>query len=216
MAVKVEVQGPYACFSRPELSVERVSYDVMTPSAARGILEAVFWHPGLAWRIDRIHVLSPIRFTSVRRNEVDAKMSCSNALSAMNGAPGSLYISTLDSIQQRAALILRDVHYVIEAHFDMTKNAAPADNAGKFAEMMRRRLKKGQCFHTPYLGAREFPAVVKPWTGGEIVSENKGVKDLGLMLYDMDYSDPKNTKPMFFMAKLTDGVLDLTDCEVLR
>lgn len=120
MAVKVEVWGDYACFSRPEFKVERVSYDIMTPSAARGILEAIYWHPGLRWHIDRIHVLNPIRFTNIRRNEVKSKVSAQKAKIAMQKGGGQLYLSAPDDIQQRAAMVLRDVRYVIEAHFTMT------------------------------------------------------------------------------------------------
>lgn len=123
--VKVEVWGDYALFTRPEMKVERVSYDVMTPSAARGLIEAVFWHPGLKRWIDKIHVLAPIRFTNVRRNEVKAKVLGSNVKAAIGGGDTPLYISTVQNIQQRASLVLRDVRYVIEAHFKMTDRAAP-------------------------------------------------------------------------------------------
>ena len=123
MGVKVQVRGDYALFSRPEMKVERCSYDVMTPSAARGILEAIYWHPGLRWVIDKIYVQNPIRFTSVRRNEVKSKVSASNALQAYNGSDKSIYISTKEEIVQRASLILCNVSYVIEAHFEMTDQA---------------------------------------------------------------------------------------------
>lgn len=218
MAVKVEVWGEYACFSNPALKVERVSYDVMTPSAARGILEAIFWHPGLVWRVDRIHVLAPIKFTSVRRNEVKSKVVASSIRTVMGGGNKPLFISTSDDIQQRASLVLQDVHYVIEAHFDMTGNAAPTDNPGKFADIMRRRLEKGQCYHRPCFGMREFPAHFRKWEGETIPipPENMGSRDMGLMLYDLDYSNPEEITPMFFRAKLVDGVLDVRDCEVLR
>ena len=216
MSFQVEVWGDYACFSRPEFKVERVSYDVMTPSAARGLLEAIYWHPGLRWVVDKIHVLNPIRFSSIRRNEVKSKISARNVFAVMNGGDGPLFLATADDIQQRAALVLRDVRYVIEAHFEMTEHAAPGDNEGKFADIMRRRLEKGQCYHQPYLGCREFPAAFRPW-GGEIPPAcPEGERELGLMLYDLDYSDPDRITPMFFRAKLTDGVLDLRHCEVLR
>ena len=130
VGVKVQVWGEYALFSRPEMKVERCSYDVMTPSAARGILEAIYWHPGLRWVIDKIYVKNPIRFTSVRRNEVKSKVSASNVLQAYNGADKPLYISTKEDIVQRASLILRDVSYVIEAHFEMTDQANETDNPG--------------------------------------------------------------------------------------
>lgn len=217
MAVKVEVWGDYACFSRPELKVERVSYDIMTPSAARGILEAVYWHPGLCWHIDRIHVLNPIRFTNIRRNEVKSKISKQKAKAAMLGSGEPLFLSAPDDIQQRAAMVLRDVRYVIEAHFTMTDNANETDNKGKFQNIVIRRLRRGQCYHQPYFGCREFPVNFRLFEGEEIHSIYEGQdRDLGYMLYDMDYSDPANIEPMFFRAKLKNGVLDLRDCEVVR
>lgn len=217
MAVKVEVWGDYACFSRPELKVERVSYDIMTPSAARGILEAVYWHPGLRWHIDRIHVLNPIRFTNIRRNEVKSKLSAQKARSAMQKGCGQLYLSAPDDIQQRAAMVLRNVRYVIEAHFTMTDNANETDNEGKFQDIIKRRLRRGQCYHQPYFGCREFPVNFSLFEGEEIHSIYEGQeRDLGYMLYDMDYSDLMDIEPMFFRAKLKDGVLDLRDCEVVR
>jgi CRISPR-associated protein Cas5d len=220
MSVKVEVWGPYALFSRPELKVERYSYDVMTPSAARGLLESIYWHPGLAWRIDRIYVLSPIAFTGVRRNEVKSKISGRNVSAVMNGGGGELYIAAADDIQQRAATVLRDVHYVIDAHFELTDKAAPGDNEGKFCDIMRRRLEKGQCYSQPCFGCREFPANLKKWEGGDIkTAYPEGDRDLGLMLYDLDYSDPENITPMFFRARLENGVLSVPPVgspEVLR
>ena len=140
VGVKVRVWGNYALFSRPEMKVERCSYDVMTPSAARGILEAVYWHPGMRWVIDKIHVVNPVRFTSVRRNEVKSKILAGNVLQAYNGKkdPRSLYISTKAEIVQRASLLLRDVEYVIEAHFEMTEEANETDNPGKFKDIIMR------------------------------------------------------------------------------
>ena len=145
MSVQVEVWGPNALFSRPEMSTERVSYDVMTPSAARGLLEAIYWHPGLRWIIDRIYVCSPIRFSSIRRNEVSEKISARTVHTVMQRGEGELYFATQEKIQQRAAMILVDVRYVIEAHFEMTDKAQPGDNPGKFQDILRRRLRKGQC-----------------------------------------------------------------------
>lgn len=208
MSVKVEVWGDYACFTMPELKTERVSYSVMTPSAARGILEAIMWHPGMRWVVDRIYVRNTIRFTNIRRNEVKSTISASNVRSVMNGGSAPLFIDTSDDIQQRAAMVLRDVRYVIEAHFVMTDAAKPGDTAGKFCDMIRRRLERGACYHQPYLGSREFPAAFCKWEGGEIVTAYPdGERELGLMLYDMDYADPQNIRPMFFMAKLVNGVL---------
>lgn len=209
MSISVEVWGDYALFSRPELKVERVSYDVMTPSAARGLLESIFWHPGLRWQIDRIHVCSPIRFTNIRRNEVKDTVSA-RKMQALMEKGGELYLATPDSIQQRAAMVLRDVHYVIDAHFDMTMYASPTDNPGKFQEMMRRRVEKGQFYHEPCFGVGEFPANFRPCTElPPCPEELKGEKDLGWMLLDMDYSDKENITPRFFRAILRDGVLEV-------
>ena len=213
--IQLEVWGNYALFSRPELKVERMSYDVPTPSAARGIVEAVYFHPGLKWMIDRIYVLSPIRFTSIRRNEVKSKLLCSAARSAMRGGAQPLCIAASQDIVQRASLVLQDVHYVIEAHFDMTERAAPSDNPGKFQDIVTRRMERGQCFHTPYFGCREFPANFRRWPGGPIPAIPE-TRDLGLMLYDFDYSDPASIEPAYFRARLEQGVLNVSDCEVLR
>lgn len=218
VGVKVKVWGDYALFSRPEMKVERCSYDVMTPSAARGILEAIYWHPGMKWIIDKIYIKNPIRFTSVRRNEVKSKISASNVLQSYNGADKSLYINTKNDIVQRASLILCDVCYVIEAHFVMTEKANETDNPGKFKDIIMRRLKKGECFHMPYFGCREFPAQFSLCEEENIQTAYDDVqeKDLGFMLYDMDYSDRENIQPMFFRAVMENGVLDLRDCEVIR
>ena len=217
MAVKVELWGEWACFTRPEMKSERVSYDVITPSAARGILEAIYWHPGLAWIIDRIYLLSPIRFTSVRRNELKSKIPASALQAALNGSPAPLYISAKADINQRATLLLQDVHYVIEAHFELTKEATESDNAGKFQDIMRRRLEKGQCYHQPYFGCREFAAKFRPWQGGEIATAYPDSDlDFGYMLYDLDYSVPSHITPKFFRAEMKKGVLDLTHCEVIE
>ena len=144
MAIQVEVWGEYACFTRPEMKTERVSYDCMTPSAARGLLESIYWHPGLMWRIDRIHVCRPIRFTNIRRNEVKDKISARNVKTVMERGAGELYLAAPESIQQRAAMVLQDVRYVIDAHFDLTEKAAPSDSPGKFQDIVKRRLERGQ------------------------------------------------------------------------
>ena len=210
MPIQVEVWGDYACFTRPEMKTERVSYDVMTPSAARGLLESIYWHPGLRWVIDRIHVCSPIRFTNIRRNEVKDTISARRVKTVMERGSGELYLAAPESIQQRAAMVLRDVHYVIDAHFEMTQRASPTDNPGKFQEMMRRRVEKGQFYHQPCFGVREFPAHFKPCIQlPPCPEELKGEKDLGWMLLDMDYSDPENITPHFFRATLRDGVLEV-------
>lgn len=218
IGVKVKVWGDYALFSRPELKVERYSYDVITPSVARGILEAIYWHPGLRWNIDRIYVKNPICFTSVRRNEVKSKVSASNVLQVYNGADKPLYINTKNEIVQRASTILCDVCYVIEAHFEMTEKANETDNPGKFKDIMMRRLRRGECYHMPYFGCREFPAHFCLCEEEEIHTAYDDVseRDLGLMLYDMDYSNKDNIQAMFFRAVLKKGVLDLRNCEVIR
>ena len=213
--IQLEVWGAYALFSRPELKVERVSYDVPTPSAARGIVEAVYYHPGLRWYIDRIHVLNPIRFVSIRRNEVTDKISGRNVRQAAQGGGQPLYLVTSQKIVQRSSLLLQDVHYVIEAHFEMTDKAAPSDNPGKFQDIVTRRMERGQCFHTPYFGCREFPVSFRRWPGGPIPSIDE-TRDLGLMLYDFDYSDPAAIIPTYFRARLEHGVLNTQNCEVFR
>ena len=213
--IQLEVWGPYALFSRPELKVEKVSYDVPTPSAARGMVEAVYFHPGLRWRIDRIHILNPISFTSIRRNEVVSKISARNVRQAAQGGRQELYLATPQEIVQRSSLLLQDVHYVIEAHFEMTSKAAPSDNPGKFQDIVTRRMEKGQCYTTPYLGCREFSASFRRWAGGPIKTIHE-TRDLGLMLYDFDYTDPQNITPTYFRAKLENGILNVRDCEVFR
>lgn len=216
---QVEVWGDRALFTRPELSVERMSYDCITPSAARGLIESIYWHPGIRYSIDRIHVLNPVRFTNVRRNEVKSKASNSALRSAVTGGKELPHIDRRADIQQRAALVLTDVRYVIEAHFDLTDKAAPEDNPGKFKDIIRRRLEKGQCYSTPYFGTREFPAFFKAYEGEVPPTgfySDEELRDFGLMLYDMDYSDPGNITPMFFRAVMRHGVVDVSGSEVYR
>ena len=219
MPISLEVWGDYALFTRPEMKVERVSYDVMTPSAARGLIEAIYWHPGLKWTVDRIRVCAPIRFTNLRRNEVKSTVSARTARTVMERGKGELYLCTSDDIQQRAALLLRDVRYVIEAHFDMTDRATPGDNPGKFQDIMKRRIQKGQFYHQPYFGCREFPVNFAPCEEiSPCPEELKGERDLGRMLWDLDYSDPQDIRPLFFRAVLRDGVLEIPprDSEEVR
>ena len=218
MAIRLEVWGEYGLFSRPELKVERVSYDVITPSAARGIMESIFWHPGLRYVIDKIYVLSNIQYANIRRNEVKSKILSSKVKNAMqSGRIDDLYINTKEDIVQRAALVLKNPHYVIESHFDMTDKANASDNPGKFQDIIKRRISKGQCFHTPYFGCREFPVKYRLYDFDVVPTVyDEEVKDLGLMLYDFDYRNPNEITPMFFRAKLEKGVLDLRKCEVLR
>lgn len=210
--IKLEVSGAYACFTRPEAKVERVSYDVLTPSAARGILEAIYWKPAICWHIDRIHVLNPVRFESIRRNEVAYKLSASKANSAMNkGDISGVAVASDEMRQQRASTVLKNVRYIIEAHFELThivnKNGLIDENAAKHLECFNRRAQKGQCFHRPCLGTREFAADFTPFLGEFPAphEELKGERDLGLMLHDIDYA--AGFAPRFFAAVLKDGVL---------
>ena len=212
MSIQVEVWGDMACFTRPEMKTERVSYDVMTPSAARGLIEAIYWHPGLRWVIARIRVCAPIRFSNLRRNEVKAVVSARAARTVMERGRGELYLAAPQEIQQRATLLLRDVRYVIEAHFELTDRAAPGDNPGKFQDIMLRRLKRGQFYHQPCFGCREFPAHFALCQSlPPCPPELAGERDLGWMLYDLDYSDPENIRPLFFRARLQDGILQVPD-----
>ena len=212
MSIRLEVWGANALFSRPELKAERVSYDVMTPSAARGLLEAIYWHPGMRWVIDRIHVCAPIRFMNLRRNEVRSKISARSVRTVMERGEGELYLAASEDAVQRTSLVLTDVRYVIEAHFDLTDRAAPGDNPGKFQDIIRRRIQKGQFYHQPYFGCREFPARFKPCEQiPACPPELEGVHDLGYMLYDMDYADPEQIRPLFFRATLRDGVMDVPE-----
>jgi len=212
--ITVRVKGDYALFTRPEMKVERVSYDVITPSAARGIIEAVYWKPAIRWVIDRIHVLNPIQFTNVRRNEVGEKASFATAKSLMRGSSqNDFYLDVLSSRQQRAAMVLRDVDYVIEAHFEMVpEKGGEGDTPEKHYNIALRRLRKGQHHAQPCLGTREFAANVSIIENEPIpVSQLTGENDLGWMLYDMDFSDPEDIKPIFFRAIMVDGILDLRD-----
>lgn len=214
MSILMEVWGPMACFTRPEMKTERVSYDVPTPSAVRGMIESVYYHPGLRWIPDRIWVLKPIQFMNIRRNEVKSKVLASAVMQEANGGKAGAIVASQD-IQQRAAMLLKDVHYVFEAHFDMTERANSSDNPGKFQDIVTRRLRKGACYSTPYLGCRECTAHFRQWEGGEIPAIDE-TRDLGYMLYDMDYSNSEAIQPMFFRARMEKGMIDLRNCEVVR
>ena len=205
-AVRLRVWGELACFTRPEMKIERVSYDVITPSAARGILEAIYWKPEILWHIDRIHVLRPIAFTSLRRNEVQQKIPAGSIRTAMTAGRGRLgyFVDEGDNRQQRASMLLRDVEYVIESHFEVLSGDDPPQ---KHFEMFRRRAQKGQYFHHPYLGCREFPAHFEWFDGHPPRSALTGSRDLGWMLLDIDYQ--RNMAPQFFRAQLVDGVVDV-------
>jgi len=198
--IKLRVWGDYALFTRPEMKVERVSYDVITPSAARGILEAIYWKPAIRWVIDSIHVLKPIRFDNIRRNELSNRVSVNK--SDMEGKKSICrYIE--EDRQQRASMILRDVAYVIEAHFEFI--SAEANNEGKHLDMFKRRVMKGQCFHRPYFGCREFPVNFE-WCDTIPESPFSGEQDLGFMLYDIDFKN--DMTPLFFRAVMQNGVID--------
>lgn len=206
----LEVSGDFACFTRPEMKVERVSYDVMTPSSARAVFESILWKPAIRWHIDKIEVLKPIRWVSVRRNEVGAVISVRNAQEAMNKGTGSLGLNIEDERQQRAGLFLRDVAYRIHAHFELQPDAGENNTPAKFLDMFERRAEKGQCVNQPYLGCREFACdfrLIDPMQ--EQSNPVKETRDLGWMLYDMDYSNAADPQPRFFRATLENGILNV-------
>ncbi|MDQ6960970.1 MAG: type I-C CRISPR-associated protein Cas5c [Mariprofundaceae bacterium] len=205
----IEVSGDFACFTRPEMKVERVSYDVITPSSARAIFEAILWKPAIRWHIDKIEVLRPIKWMNLRRNEVGKVMAKVTPKSLMKSGK-VLGINIEDARQQRAGLFLRDVRYRLHAHFEMTDKAGEGDSLTKFSQMFERRAKKGQCFNQPYLGCREFSAAFT-WVN---LNEDQPTpinesRDLGWMLYDMDYRNPKEPNPMFFRATLEKGTVHI-------
>ena len=199
--VKLRVWGDYALFTRPEMKVERVSYDVMTPSAARGILEAIYWKPAIRWVIDRIHVLKSIQFENIRRNELSNKVSISAKTIREGNQPVCQYIE--DDRRQRASLVLKDVGYIIEAHFELT--GVDDSDPGKHLAIFERRARKGQCFHRPYFGCREFPVDFE-WCDVIPDSELTGEQSLGFMLHDIDFANKMT--PQFFRAVMHSGVID--------
>lgn len=207
--IRLLVSGEHACFTRPEMKVERVSYDVMTPSAARGILEAIHWKPAIRWAIDEIHVLKPIRFQSIRRNEVGHKASATRLKSAMKaGSLDGVQLLVDEDRQQRAATVLADVAYIIAAHFELTDHAGPDDNEGKHLDTFNRRASRGQCFQQPCLGTREFPArfgLLPP--DAPLPDAIPVTRDLGFMLWDIDHA--RNRASMFFRARLQEGVMKI-------
>jgi len=205
----LEVTGDYACFTRPEMKVERVSYDVITPSAARAVFETILWKPAIVWRVERVEVLNPVRWISLRRNEVGAVASTRNAEQAMRSGRGLLGLNVEDERQQRAGLFLRDVRYRLHARFDLTERAGEGDSTAKFAEMFRRRARNGQCVNQPYLGCREFSAstrLIEDPTAEPAPCDTLN-DELGWMLYDLDYRQPANPTPRFFKARLERGVM---------
>ena len=210
--IRLHIWGERACFTRPEMKVERVSYDVITPSAARGILEAIHWKPAIRWHVDRIQVLKPIRFESIRRNEVGGKLSAASVAKAMKaGRTDGLATIVEDDRQQRAATVLRDVAYVIHAHFTLTDRAGSEDNVGKHLDTFNRRARKGQTFHAPCLGTREFPAAFSLLENGADAPQTdaslQGERDLGWMLHDIDFANAMT--PRFFRARMVDGGIEV-------
>jgi CRISPR-associated protein Cas5d len=206
--IKLRIWGDYACFTRPEMKVERVSYDVITPSAARGILEAIHWKPAIRWVVDKIHVQRPIKFDNIRRNEVSSKIPKPNPITAMQDKKHLFFLVDEGSNrQQRASTVLRDVEYVIEAHFELTDKAGPEDNEGKHLDIFRRRARNGQFFHQPCLGCREFPAFFELMENDVPPSCYSGhTKDLGYMLLDIDFANKMT--PLFFKATMQNGIIN--------
>ncbi|MBU8900240.1 type I-C CRISPR-associated protein Cas5 [Corallococcus sp. H22C18031201] len=195
---RVRAGGPIACFTRPEMKAERVSYEVMTPSAARGVLEAILWKPAIRWHIHEIAVLAPVKWTTFRRNEVNSRATV-----------GKFDYAADEDRAQRNTVALSDVDYVITASLTMVPGkAGPEDNVRKFEEMFERRLEKGQYFHAPYLGCREFAARVEPAPLDLHPAESEPKRPLGLMFYDFDFGDGgAAVRPVFFEAYLEHGVL---------
>jgi CRISPR-associated protein Cas5d len=218
----LEVSGDLACFTRPEMKVERVSYDIITPSAVRAIFESILWKPAIRWQPEKIEVLAPIRWATIRRNEVGSKLSVANVKSAMQRGVGAVALYVEEERQQRASLLLRDVRYRITASFSMTGRAGAEENTQKFAEMFVRRAEKGQCINQPYLGCREFACdfrLVEPTEQeGAVPEELRAARDLGWMLYDLDFRDATSPQPRFFQAHLKDGVVKIPswDSEAVR
>ena len=206
----LEIAGDYACFTRPEMKVERVSYDVITPSAARAVFEAVFWKPAIRWHMRRIEVLRPVRWMNLRRNEVASVISTRNVQQAMAAGEGDLGIVVEDDRQQRAALLLRDVAYRVHADLEVRADRSDPQPPQKFFSMFERRAAQGQCVNQPYLGCREFDARVRlveaPDDEPLPIAETR---DLGWMLHDLDFSQPSDPQPVFFRAQMTAGVIEL-------
>ena len=208
--IRILAEGSRACFTRPEMKAERVSYDCITPSAARGMIEAVYWKPAIRWHIDTIEVLNEIRFGTFRRNELGGKLPYRNAKAAM-GKDEEVFAVAVEDRQQRATMCLRDVAYVITAHFELTDKAAEDDTVEKHYNIALRRFRKGQHFNQPVFGCREFPAHVRLLEGDVQVPRSAyadaGTRDLGFMLYDIDFDN--DMQPMFFRAIMEDGVIDV-------
>jgi CRISPR-associated protein Cas5d len=206
----LEVRGDWACFTRPEMKVERVSYDVITPSAARAVFEAIFYKPAICWKVRRIEVLAPVRWTNLRRNEVASVVSARNVQQAMKQGTGELALYVDEDRQQRAALLLRDVAWRLHADLIVRPDRGDPEPPAKFLAMFERRARKGQCVNQPYLGCREFAArwrlVDDPATEPPPIAETR---DLGWMLHDLDFSDPADPQPRFFRAMMNAGVIEV-------
>jgi len=214
----LEVSGEFACFTRPEMKVERVSYDVITPSSARSIVEAILWKPAIRWHMHKIEVINPIKWINLRRNEVGKVISKVNPTTAMKTG-NVLGLNIEDERQQRAGLFLRDVKYRLYASFEMTSRAGKGDTPVKFSEMFERRASRGQCFNQPYLGCREFSAAFSLLDlDAQVDSPIDESRDLGWMLYDLDYSNASDPKPLFFRASLENGMIQVPayDSEEVR
>ena len=202
---KISIKGPRACFTRPETPLERLSYEVITPAAARGVFEALLWHPGIRWHISCIHVLNPIRFEVVRRNEVTG--ICGMGKKAEN----QLYNYVNENVRtQRSTIFLKDVHYVVEGYFTLESDT-PGDNVAKFEAMFFRRLEKGQRHHQPYLGMREFPAEVSHAPDSWDILPEFTYKPLGRMHYDFDYQGTQKDLPMGFNATIEHGAIQVPE-----
>lgn len=207
----LEVSAPFACFTRPEMKVERVSYDVITPSAARAVFEAILWKPAIRWHVRKIEVLNPIRWISLRRNEVGAVVPAGSVKSAMNKGAGELALYIEDERQQRAGLFLRDVAYRLHADLEVLPQAGENNPPPKFWEMFERRAGKGQCVNQPYLGCREFACDFRLMAEDGSTAPIPDTRDLGWMLHDLDFGNPANPRPRFFRAELKNGVLMVPD-----
>jgi len=208
--IKLKVFGDYACFTRPEMKVERVSYDVITPSAARGIIEAIYWKPAIRWVIDKIHVINEIKFTNIRRNEVSQKISSRNVKQAMKGGKVELYQIASDMREQRASMILKDVCYIVEAHFELTDKAGVEDTPEKHYNIALRRLRQGQCYHQPSLGTREFAANFEYFAEDVPIGFYSDEElDLGWMLWDIDFKN--DMTPIFYRAVMKNGAIEVND-----
>ena len=205
----VRIRGDYACYTRPEFKTERLSYEVLTPSAARGVLEAVLWKPAIWWHIRRIRLLSPVKFVQFKRNEVNSRAPTSKAATASRTGAGIDDYFADEDRAQRNTVALKDVDYAVEAEMVMTARAGSTDNPRKFDDMFRRRLERGQFHMQPYLGCREFPAIVEPYTGNPPPIESE-TRDLGLMLHDIRYSGDGN-EAVFFAARIDGGVIDVPE-----